>query len=202
MTKRPLLITFEGGEGVGKSTVIDRLHGELGIPTLKTREPGGTKLGEKVRDIVLHGGKVALRSELLLFLASRAQHVEEVIIPALEAGKTVLCDRFHDSSVAYQGIARGLGAEEVEKLSLYATGGLKPDLTLLFDLDPKIGLQRRGKIASFDRIEQEALSFHTKIREAFLSLQKKEPGRIRIIDASQSKEAVYKQALTLIQSFL
>lgn len=204
---KPLFITFEGGEGAGKSTVLEQLSVDLqakGFTVVKTREPGGTSLGNKIRTLLLHEDAVNIRAELLLFLASRAQHVEEVIKPALKAGKIVLCDRFQDSSVAYQGTGRGLGSKTVEELSLFATNGLKPDITLLFDIDPQVGLRRRGgtEKGNLDRIEKEALDFHVKIREGFLALQKQEPQRIHLLDASQARDLVYKDVLNIVKSFL
>lgn len=201
---RGIFITLEGGEGSGKSTVLEGLYASLsekGHSVIKTREPGGTRLGEEVRSLLLNKKEylsVGRRAELLLFLSARAQHVEELIAPSLEAGKIVLCDRFHDSSIAYQGIARDLGEEEVRKITLFSSYELVPNLTLLFDIDPKIGLKRSLSLGSFDRIENESLTFHETVRAAFLALAKKEPNRIVIIDASQEKIKVFNDALKAV----
>ncbi len=203
-----LFITFEGGEGAGKSTLIERLNEALrakGRVVLKTRAPGGTKAGETIRSLLLNRDGVELvpRAELLLFLADRAEHVDEVIAPALKRGEIVLCDRYNDSTVAYQGIARGLGEEEVRKLCRFATDNLEPNLTFYLDLDPTIGLQRVKKMREGkDRIEAEKLSFHQKIRAAFHQLAKKEEKRFRILDATQSPDQVFSQAVEAIDDFL
>ncbi len=199
-----MLVTFEGGEGAGKTTLIDRLAKEmqkLGHNVLRTRAPGSLKVGEKIRDLVLHSapGEITPKTELFLFLADRASHVDKEIRPALEAGKVVLCDRFNDSTVAYQGIARGLGESEVEKLCDFACSSLKPDLTFYLDVDPVLGLQRAKSVGESDRIESEVLAFHQKIREAYHRIAKKDPKRVYIIDATQSPEQVYSQAWDLLQ---
>ncbi len=200
-----VFITFEGGEGAGKSTLIDRLYEALraqGRAVLKTRAPGGTRAGEAIRALLLNkeGTPLIPRAELLLFLADRAQHVEEIITPALQKDQIVLCDRYNDSTIAYQGIARGLGKEEVRKLCTFATGGLDPHLTFYLDLDPATGLKRlkQGK----DRIEAEKLSFHEKIRAAFHQIAKEEKKRLRILDAAQSPDQVFHQAMEGIDDLL
>lgn len=203
-----LFITFEGGEGAGKSTLIDRLYEALkaqGRAVLKTRAPGGTRAGEAIRALLLNKEGVALipRAELLLFLADRAQHVEEVITPALKSGQIVLCDRYNDSTIAYQGIARGLGKEEVQKLCAFATDGLDPHLTFYLDLDPAVGLKRLKQVKEGkDRIEAEKLSFHQKIREAFHQIAKREEKRFRILDASKSPDQVFHQTLEVVDDLL
>lgn len=202
-----LLITFEGGDGAGKSTLISKIFDDLEgkYTLLKTRAPGGTPVGQKIRQLLLHehAEPLSKRTELLLFLADRAQHVEELILPALHAGKIVLCDRFNDSTVAYQGGARGFTSEKVSALCDFACDGLVPDLTLYLDLDPKIGFERNQK-AGFtkDRIESETLKFHQKIRQAFKKIAKKDPKRFMMIDASQSPEAVYNAAKEKIDALL
>jgi dTMP kinase len=201
---RGLFITFEGGEGGGKSTVLEALYLLLkneGYSVIKTREPGGVSLSEKIRHILLEKEECTIdkRAELLLFLAARAQHVHEKILPYLEKGHIVLCDRFNDSSIAYQGIARGLGEEEVRKVANFASNGLQPDCTLLFDLSPKIGLSRTLNVGGFDRIENEEISFHEKVRSAYLLLAQKEPNRIFVLDASLEKEAVFNRALDIVR---
>lgn len=204
--KEGLFITFEGGEGAGKTTLIEEVERKLildGYSVLKTREPGGTKLGEHIRSILLqHTDPVSPYAELSLFLASRAQHIVEVIVPALKARKIVLCDRFNDSSVAYQGAARGLGMEKVSEFCEFISQGLKPNLTLYLDLDPEIGLKRAAKARTHDRIESETLFFHRNIREAYLAIHKREPHRFHLIDATHSPEQVFHQAMKLIREQL
>lgn len=203
MTK--LFVTFEGGDGSGKTTLIESLAkhlSNLDYSILITREPGGTKLGEHIRTLLLmqNSHSISARAELALFLASRAQHVEEVIRPALDAGKIVLCDRFNDSSIAYQGIARNLGEKEVKEACNFFSHYITPDLTLYLDLDPKIGFSRvKGEK---DRIESEDISFHNKIRGAYKQIAEKEPHRFHIIDAAQSPEKVFKEAYGHVQKEL
>ncbi len=201
-------ITFEGGDGVGKSTLIDKIYQYLtscGNNVFQTRAPGGTEIGKEIRNLVLHkhDARLSTRCELLLFLADRAQHVEEKIIPALGEGKLVLCDRFNDSSVAYQGGARGLTPEVVRDLCHFACNGLQPDLTLYLDLDPEIAFERVKKAGmTKDRIESETLAFHQKIRAAFQQIAKEEPQRFILLDASQTPEEVYSQAKEKIDALL
>ncbi|MEM1281977.1 MAG: dTMP kinase [Chlamydiota bacterium] len=212
---RPLFVTLEGGEGTGKSTVIQRLSDDLrkmGYQVLATREPGGSKLGEQIRIWLLHQApnvKVGDYAELLLFLAARTQHLEEIILPALEKGMVVLCDRFNDSSIAYQGAARGLGVEEVEKQCELACRGVAPDMTLFMDVDPKIGLERTRKTVKasasegeVDRIESEELHFHEKVLHAMRDLAKKYPERIKTIDAAQPLESMYADCLEQVLAVL
>lgn len=199
-----LFVTFEGGEGAGKTTLINHLVDQLtdeGESVIKTREPGGTPLGRGIRDLLLHQNqKVFKESELFLFLADRAQHVQEVILPALDEGTIVLCDRFNDSTLAYQGGARHFDIDHLRTLCTAATGGLSPDLTLYLDLNPRVGLERAKKVNVPDRLEQEALSFHEKVRATFLLLAKEEPKRFCVIDAEESIETVYTRALAAIES--
>lgn len=202
-------ITFEGGEGVGKTTLIDLLYDTLqseGRAVIKTRAPGGTVLGHQIRDLLLHQEehRPTKKAELLLFLADRAQHVEEVILPALQQGDIVLCDRFNDSTLAYQGAARSFDLEMVRHLCSFATSHLLPDLTFFLDLDPQIGLQRTGRGAHSDpdRLEKENLEFHTKVRQAFLSFSKEEPSRFHVIDASHSSDVVFNSAIQAIRTVL
>jgi dTMP kinase len=196
MRERGVLFTFEGGEGVGKTTTIARLADELrggGFDVVVTREPGAGRLGSAIRNVLLDVSDLDVdpRAEALLFAADRAQHVAEVIAPALRAGSVVLCDRYLDSSVAYQGYARGLGEQEVEHLSLWGTGGLLPDLTFLLDLDPVIGMARAGRRGAADRLESAGDSFHVRVRDGFLRRAAANPDRVRVIDASGSSESVY-----------
>lgn len=185
-----MFITFEGPEGAGKSTVLALIAERLrstGIDVVTTREPGDGPLGPAIRQLILHGEALDPRTELFLFLADRAQHTENLIRPTLAQGKVVLCDRYADSTVVYQGAARGLDRDFLIELNAFATQQLKPDLTVLFDLDPEIGLARlEGK----DRLDAEPLEFHQRVRAGFLEMAKLEPQRWAIVDASQSKEEV------------
>lgn len=195
--RKGFFITFEGGDGAGKTTLMEHLCRDLvkrGYSVLKTRAPGGTETGKEIRHLLLHKKDVHLGglAELLLFLADRAQHVEELILPSLERGEIVLCDRFNDSTIAYQGSARGLTGDLVKDLCHFACKGLEPDLTLYLDLDPKTGFERAHKAGQvLDRIESETLAFHRKIRKAFREIAKKNPGRVIMIDASRSPEEVF-----------
>lgn len=201
--KGPLFITFEGGEGAGKTTLIDHMASELsskGCSLIRAREPGGTVVGEEIRKILLQPKILSPYTELTLFLASRAQHIAEVIRPALTAQKIVLCDRFNDSTIAYQGAARGLGIEKVTEFCSFISENLEPDLTFYLDLDPKIGLSRIQR--SKDRIEAEDLSFHIKIRNAFHELAKRCPHRLHILDASQTPAKVLADAMELVYNKL
>ncbi len=208
-----MFITFEGGEGAGKTTLINRLEKELslqGIHLVKTREPGGSLLSEHIRSWLLNcdfNVKVGKSAELLLFLAARAQHLEEVIVPALNDGKIVFCDRFNDSTVVYQGLARGLGVKKTEELCRLVCGSTLPDLTIFLDVDPEVGLLRTKKShkenavnGEMDRIESEGLTFHKLVRDGFKTLAKENPERIHTIDASRKKEIVFKEALEIVLS--
>lgn len=196
-----VLITFEGGEGGGKTTLIGKLKEALekqGKKVLVTREPGGTSIGEAIRDILLQSkDPLSPKAELLLFLAARAEHIASVISPALKQGMVVLCDRFNDSSIAYQGYARGLGFDYVESLVQVVSGEITPYKTFFLDIDPQVGLKRATELHA-DRLENESLSFHQKVREGFHLLAKKYPNRIAIIDASLSVEAVFQQVFALL----
>lgn len=193
-TRRRLLrggvfVAFEGGEGVGKSTQVRRLAEWLSTQDIRyevTHEPGATEIGRRVRSMVLDGpvDSLSARAEALLFAADRAQHVDTVIRPALDSGVVVLCDRYVDSSLAYQGAGRALPLEEVRRLSRWATEGLVPDLTVLLDLEPAVGLARAGKRSAADRLEQESLDFHNRVRRAFLVLADEKPQRYLVIDAT------------------
>ncbi len=203
MRSRGLFITFEGGEGAGKTTLINEVARQLmseGSSVLKTREPGGTPLGESIRNLLLQQGHISSYAELSLFLASRAQHIKEVIGPALEQGKIVLCDRFNDSSVAYQGAARGLGMEKVSQFCDFISQGLKPNLTLYLDIEPELGLTRLKKTRTQDRIEEETKPFHERIRQAYIQIHYQDPKRFHLIDASQSPAKVFEEAMRLIQA--
>ena len=202
---KSLFITFEGGEGSGKTTIIERVKTALEEKkkeVVTTREPGGVALGEAVRKIVLESSEpVAPIAELLLFLAARAQHVEEKIKPAINARKVVLCDRFTDSTLAYQGFARGLGIEALVPICRMAASSLEPDLTIYLDIAPEVGLERAKnarKEEKSDRIEIETIAFHQKVREGFLALAERSPTRIVTIDASQDLEKVVEQVMKQI----
>ncbi len=197
-----MLISFEGGEGAGKTTLINSLYDKLaqdGKKVIKTIAPGGTQAGALIRQILLDKKEIPLcyRAELLLFLADRSQHVEEVIIPALQSQTIVLCDRFNDSTVVYQGV-RGFETEWLRTLCAFATNNIQPDLTFYLDIDPKKGLSR-VKARTQDRIEEEALSFHQKIREAYLRIAEEEPARFRILAADKTPQDVLLQALKILE---
>ena len=185
-------ITFEGIDGVGKSTQIKLLSERLkaqGRQVVLTREPGGTALAERLRQIILDAKlPLAVRTEALLFMASRSEHVEKVISPALEAGKTVLCDRFCDSTFAYQG--RSCDLEMLRKLNLIATGGIMPDVTIILDADPEELLLRRQERGIADRFENKGLEFQKELRERFLALAKGEPERIKVVNAIGTSDEV------------
>jgi dTMP kinase len=202
--RRGTFIVFEGVEGAGKGTQVRLAREfleELGHPVLVTREPGGTELGERLRDSLLdHNESVDSRAEALLFAASRAQHVSRVIRPALEEGKVVLCDRYLDSSLAYQGTGRGLGEQDVLSLNVWATQGLFPDLVMLLHLEPDRGLARIG--TEQDRIEAEDESFHAKVADAFLRIAEDHPERFRIINADAPPDVVHTRIRDELQKFL
>ncbi len=196
-----MFISFEGGEGAGKSTLIQKIYEyllEQNKSVVLTRAPGGTMTGELIRHLLLHHDEkdISSRTELFLFLADRSQHVQEIILPALADKKIVLCDRFNDSTVAYQGGARGMDSEWVRKLCLFATQDLEPDLTLYLDIDPQEGLRRVKR--SKDRIEKENISFHEKIRDAYLAIAKKDPKRFHVLDGSKDPTDVFQHALRLL----
>ncbi len=199
MTKS--FITFEGPEGSGKTSVIKEVEAVLkaqNIDVIVTREPGGVALSERIRSLLLDfvDEKMDARTEAMLFAASRRQHVVEVIRPALEAGKVVLCDRYIDSSLAYQGVARDLGIEEVYALNLFAIEDLIPDLTVFIDVKPEVGLSRvRSNQRNMDRLDLETLEFHQKVYEGYLQLAELEPDRIKVINGEQAIEDVSKDAL-------
>ncbi|WP_110590287.1 dTMP kinase [Microbacterium suaedae] len=186
---RGLWITFEGGDGSGKTTQAELLRAwceQRGRRVVRTREPGGTEVGRTIREIVLHHrGDIGARAEALLFAADRSHHVRTVVSPAIERGEIVIQDRYLDSSVAYQGAARDLGPDEVRELSLWATEGALPDVTVLLDLDPGAARARLdADDKPFDRLEAEKADFHARVRDAYLRLAADEPGRFLVLDAS------------------
>ena len=203
----PLFITFEGGEGSGKSTQIRRLAAALqaqGRDVLITREPGGTPEAEAVRSLLVSGdvARWTAKSEALLNYAAREQHLEQVIRPALAAGKTVLCDRFMDSTRAYQGYAGGVDLGFIDALEKAIVGPTRPDLTLVFDLDPAVGLSRarsRGDAVAEDRYERKGIAFHSRLREGFLDILRNEPRRCRLVDAAQDIEAVAADVWSIVE---
>jgi dTMP kinase len=188
--QRPgFFLTFEGGDGSGKSTQAALLEEWLlsqGRTVVRTREPGGTDVGNEIREIVLHRrGHIAPRAEALLYAADRAHHIATVVRPALERGEIVLQDRYLDSSVAYQGVGRELEADEIRRLSLWAAEGLLPDVTVLLDLDVSIGRSRLDDARTrYDRLESEAAEFHGRVRDAYLALAAAEPERFLVLDAT------------------
>ncbi|MBQ8664342.1 MAG: dTMP kinase [Mailhella sp.] len=208
-----MFLTVEGVEGAGKSTFIGLLEQELaerGVAFLHTREPGGCALGRQIRPLLLDAGqKVDARAELFLFLADRAQHVADTIRPALERGQWVICDRYADSTIAYQGYGRGMDVEELQRLNDYATDSLWPDITFLLDLPAEVGLGRalarngrEGLTQSEGRFEAEALAFHQRIREGFLTRAARWPERFRVLDATKTPEGIVAQAFEYLRPYL
>ena len=204
-----MFITLEGPEGSGKTTAVEaavqKLQ-EMGYEIVRTREPGGTPIAEQIRNVILDKNNTAMdgRTEALLYAASRRQHLVEKVWPALKEGKIVICDRYLDSSLAYQGGARGLGVENILNVNLFATENTWPDLTLLFDIKPEIGLARINANANreVNRLDLEKIDFHNKVRQTFLDLAARYPERFVIIDASQSREEVAKATMDAILSRL
>ena len=227
MVQHGTLITFEGVDGAGKTTQVHRLEKALGKNVVVTREPGGTIISERIREIFLNSDGMTVQTELLLIAAARAQHVEEVIRPALEADQIVLCDRFIDATVAYQGYRGGIDLELIHQLNRTATGGVIPNLTFVLDLPPQIGIQRqrldeitRGhlerndlksdnsqlyiqlSLQSRDRLDRQSLKLHNKVREGYLAVAKAEPSRVKLIDAARGPNAVHKDILAEYQKYL
>lgn len=205
-----LFITFEGGEGCGKSTQIRLLYERLQAEkhtVVQTREPGGTPLGEAIRNLLQHddvGEGMSPEAELLLFTASRAQHTRELIQPALDANQVVLCDRFIDSTTVYQGVARQIDTTSVAAINQFAVGNTRPELTILIDLSPEVGMRRvraRGN-GELDRMEQEAIEFFEAVRAGYLKLTKSEPERFLVLDGSLSVEALQEQIWEVVSGRL
>ena len=204
-----MFITLEGPEGSGKTTAVEaavKKLKEMGYEIVRTREPGGTPIAEQIRNVILDKANTSMdgRTEALLYAASRRQHLVEKVWPALKEGKIVICDRYLDSSLAYQGGARGLGVEEILNVNLFATENTWPDLTLLFDIKPEIGLARINANSNreVNRLDLEKIDFHNKVRQTFLDLAKRFPDRYVIIDASKSREEVAKDTMDAILSRL
>ncbi|WP_129668925.1 dTMP kinase [Phytoactinopolyspora endophytica] len=199
---RGLFVAFEGGDGVGKSTQVDLLAKHLrtlGRDVVVTREPGGSRIGKEVRTILLDGGELDARAEALLFAADRADHVASLIRPALQRGAVVITDRYVDSSIAYQGVGRELGIDQVAALSEFATLGLRPDLTIILDLDAAERRRRVERLGQFDRIEREPDHVHARIRQAFLDLAAAAPGRYRVVDAARPADQVAAEVATAVK---
>ncbi|WP_026893615.1 dTMP kinase [Clostridiisalibacter paucivorans] len=204
---RGIFITIEGPDGSGKSTQIKKLShylNEKGYNVLFTREPGGTNIGEYIRKIILdkRNTKMSYETEALLYAASRAQHVSEKIKPALEKGTIVICDRFVHSSLVYQGIARGIGIEEVNNINQFAIQGIKPDVTLFFDISPEIALKRKRRNNKGDRLEREDILFHKKVYNGYLKLKEMYPNEIISIDATNSINTIFNEIKGVIDSIL
>lgn len=200
-----LFVTFEGGDGAGKTTQMTALAERLetaGHRVVVSREPGGTELGVQIRQLLLHEGHVAPRAEALLYAADRAHHIETKVRPALADGAVILQDRFMDSSIAYQGAGRALDADDVESISRWATGGLMPQLTVLLDIDPAQGRARRGGRGAEDRLEREADEFHQRVREHFLRLAQRDAGRFLVLDATASREEIAETVWARVEELL
>lgn len=204
-----LFITIEGPDGAGKSSLVKRLSAaietETDRPLILTREPGGSEIAEEIREIILNPlhTKMDARTEALLLAAGRRQHVVEKIRPALIRGDIVLCDRFVDSSIAYQGQARGIGIEEVKTINEFAIEGLRPDLTIYLDIDAKAGLERikdKKSNRKQDRLELEEITFHEEVRKGYFKLIEQEPERFSIIDASKDEERVFQETWAVVQA--
>ncbi|WP_235847013.1 dTMP kinase [Neobacillus soli] len=205
MKKSGIFITFEGPDGAGKTTIINMVAKQLGN-VLLTREPGGIDIAEQIRRVILDKENTAMdpRTEALLYAAARRQHLIEKVKPALDAGKVVLCDRFVDSSLAYQGYARGLGIDEVWTINQFAIEDLMPELTIYFDIEPEIGLKRinKNKGREINRLDLENLEFHQQVREGYHQLLERFPNRIVKIDASGTMDVVYNKTLQLLEARL
>ncbi len=205
--KKNLFITLEGIEGAGKSTVIDFIENFItssGYDVVKTREPGGTAIGEQVREILLNknNDKLTDDTELLLIFAARAQHLSEIILPNLTSNKIILCDRFIDASYAYQGAGRGIEQSKINLLENWVMPDIKPDLTFLLDLDPKIAFERTNKRSDADRFESEDIHFFEKIRQYYLERAENEPERFRVINSELSLEDVQEQIKNILKDMV
>lgn len=203
--KNGYFIVFEGGEGSGKSTILQKIYNwmlEEKKPCIITREPGGIKISEQIREVILDPSNTEMdgRTEALLYAAARRQHLVQKVIPALKEDKIVLCDRFIDSSLAYQGFARGIGIEEIYKINEFAIGEYMPNISILFDIDPKIGLDRinKNKSREVNRIDLEKIDFHNKVREGYNEVFETSKGKMIKIDASKTIEQVYEEVKKII----
>lgn len=209
MIDKGVFITIEGPEGAGKTTIIQMLARQLeqnGYNVVQTREPGGIDIAEQIRHVILAKENTAMdpRTEALLYAAARRQHLVEKVKPALEQGAIIICDRFIDSSLAYQGFARGLGVDEVFSINQFAIEDMMPILTLYFDIDPELGLRRinQHKGREVNRLDLETIEFHQRVREGYLQLVKRFSDRIQVVDASKTVDEVYLTALTKIKTIL
>ena len=207
--KKGLFIVFEGGEGAGKSTILDKIYDWMNtedISCIKTREPGGIKISEQIRSIILDNNNTEMdeRTEALLYAAARRQHLVEKIIPALNEGKVVLCDRFIDSSLAYQGYARGIGMDEILEINKFAIGEYMPNLSIFFDLEPSEGLKRINidNNREVNRLDNEKIDFHNKVREGYYKILEKDKDRIVKVDASKTIDEVYEDVKYIITECL
>ena len=213
MDSMGFFITFEGIEGCGKSTqvrLLSALLKEGGTPCVVTREPGGTQIGAKIREILLNPDNTAMapEAELLLYAADRAQHMREVIKPALDSGKIVVCDRFTDATMAYQGVGRGLDVALINELNRIASLGITPDLPLLLDCPAEIGIERaldrnsKNGHAKDDRFEREAMAFHQKVRDGYVGIAKAEPDRVKVVDAARDIQSMHGEIRGIVDAFL
>ncbi len=204
---RGLFVTFEGIEGSGKTTLAKRTSAHLtgeGYNAILTREPGGTEIGREIRRLLLDPENSGIHpvTELLLYFADRSEHVRKVISPALKRGDIIICDRFSDSTIAYQGFGRGIDIDMLNDLDRIASDGVKPDLTFVFDLDVRTGLGRNMLINKSDRFEMEEIAFHERVRKGYLRIAEQEPDRIRVIDALQPLDSVWEEIRVIIESYL
>ncbi len=203
-----IFITFEGPDGSGKTTAINEVANflsELSYEVVKTREPGGSNISENIRNIILDPkNTIDSYTEALLYSASRSQHISDTILPALNKGKIVICDRFIDSSLAYQGVARGIGIQPILELNKFATQGVLPNLTIFFDIAPEIGLKRiaQNRSDEINRLDLESIEFHKKVYNGYKNIAKRFPNRIKTIDASLTQGQVLNQVLSVIEEFL
>lgn len=206
MHKAGLFIVFEGGDGAGKSTQVDLLSTHLRnlqYEVVTTFEPGKTQLGQQIRQLLLHGGQVNPHAEALLYAADRAQHVAEVVRPALERGAVVLQDRYIASSIAYQGVARKLGGQEIKALNAWATQELSPQLTIVLDIDPSLAARRmRARDIKPDRLEKESLAFHARVREEFLAIARANPQNHLLLDAAAPAAEIHEQVVARVTQLL
>ncbi|ENZ00822.1 thymidylate kinase [Clostridium thermobutyricum] len=207
--KKGLFVVFEGGEGSGKSTIIEKIYiwlRESGHECVLTREPGGIKISEKIREVILDKENTEMdgRTEALLYAAARRQHLVEKVIPAINSGKIVLCDRFVDSSLAYQGYARGLGIDEVFEINKFAINDCMPNVSILFDIDPEIGLERIRKNSSreVNRLDLEKIDFHNKVREGYTKIYENNKDRMIKINAEQSIDQVFEEVKRIFLDLL
>jgi dTMP kinase len=206
-SKKGIFISFEGIEGTGKTIQSKLLYEYLikkGYKVILTEEPGGTRIGFKIRDLLLsvENREMTPVAELLLYNASRTQHIKEVILPAMNNGAVVITDRFSDSTVAYQGFGRGIDLKLIDLIERMVTEGLKPDITLLLDLDVETGLMRNKGINKTDRLELEDVEFHKRVRDGYLKIAAKEPERIKLIDASGSIEEIHSKIISIVMNFI